>query len=748
MVNVREFLGRLSSVKESSSGWSACCPAHEDRSPSLSVSEGTDGRILVKCHRGCSVDTICESLGLQLSDLMPDKPNEKETRRHNAPHMYETPEAAIRALTKDGWEFNAKWPYIDAEGTPVGMVLRWDTPTGKEIRPLCRVDGGWKVTGMKSPRVLFDLPRVASSQQIYVVEGEKCCTKLRDIGLVATTSTNGSNAADKTDWSPLAGKDVVIVPDFDEAGETYANEVVSILANLVPPPRVRRMLMSELPSGAPMPSKGDVADWIAGHEDAPSPEVLCEQFQQLVQERAESVDLPEPERLCFRPFPVHALPDPIRRYVLEAHRAIQCDPSFIALPLLTALASVIGLSRCLNLKNGWSVPSIVWGAIIGDSGTSKSPALYAAMDGIALLQRNAQIRYEQEMVDYEAELKRYNAAKNATDQCDLEKPVEPIADRLTVDDTTIEALATILVENPRGLLLSNDELASWVGSFDRYSSGSGADAAKYLSMFNGRSLTVDRKTGKPKTLHIPSAALSVAGGIQPRILRRAMTDVHRASGLMARFLLVWPPRVVKQWAEDEISDESKREIHDIFERLYELHPKENEAGIPEPQTLRLSPAAKALWIDYFNRHSQQQADLEGDLSAAWSKLEEYAARLALIFQLVRDTHNSDLENEKVDESSMRSAIELTEWFKYEAKRVYHMLCEDEKEAEQRKLIDWIRLRGPVTVPEVQRGHRRLKTAQETQEALEELVKRGLGRFTTMPIGKKGGRPSRVFELVA
>jgi hypothetical protein len=55
--------------------WLACCPAHEDATPSLSVKEGDDGRLLLKCWAGCSVDEVVGSLGLTLADLFPPRPD-------------------------------------------------------------------------------------------------------------------------------------------------------------------------------------------------------------------------------------------------------------------------------------------------------------------------------------------------------------------------------------------------------------------------------------------------------------------------------------------------------------------------------------------------------------------------------------------------------------------------------------------------------------------------------------------------
>lgn len=51
------------SVKKSGGGYISCCPAHDDSSPSLFLCEGDEGKLLVKCFTGCSVESICGSLG-------------------------------------------------------------------------------------------------------------------------------------------------------------------------------------------------------------------------------------------------------------------------------------------------------------------------------------------------------------------------------------------------------------------------------------------------------------------------------------------------------------------------------------------------------------------------------------------------------------------------------------------------------------------------------------------------------------
>lgn len=86
-----------------------------------------------------------------------------------------------------------------------------------------------------------------------VVEGEKCVDALASIGIPAVTSLSGAGAASKTDWTPLAGKDVLIIADNDAAGMRYADEVKCILARLGCVVSVKQL---------PGPEGYDVADLI------------------------------------------------------------------------------------------------------------------------------------------------------------------------------------------------------------------------------------------------------------------------------------------------------------------------------------------------------------------------------------------------------------------------------------------------------------------------------------------------------
>jgi len=160
---------------------------------------------------------------------------------------FSTLHEAIESLEKRLGKRAAAWTYHDADGGETGAVVRWNLADGaKTIRPI-RLDGDcWAVGAMPEPRPLYRLPHLAQPGLVYVTEGEKAADAGVAIGLDVTTSPGGCEAPAKADWSPLAGKDVVILPDNDAAGEKYAEIVSGILTKFAPPASVRIVRLCDI----------------------------------------------------------------------------------------------------------------------------------------------------------------------------------------------------------------------------------------------------------------------------------------------------------------------------------------------------------------------------------------------------------------------------------------------------------------------------------------------------------------------
>lgn len=168
------------------------------------------------------------------------------------------------------------WIYHGADGLHAMGVVRINLPDGgKEFRPLHRVADGWCFGDPPKPLPLYRLPELATASEVIVCEGEKAADAAASIGLTATTSTHGSSAPGSSDWTPLSGRDVVVLPDNDKAGRNYGECVARILSGLHPPAQVR---IVEIPG---LPDKGDIVDWLDARECV-EPDDLRRELRELI----------------------------------------------------------------------------------------------------------------------------------------------------------------------------------------------------------------------------------------------------------------------------------------------------------------------------------------------------------------------------------------------------------------------------------------------------------------------------------
>ena len=202
-------LGCLEGVKKAAGGsFVARCPAHEDRQASLSVAEGEDGRVLLKCFAGCETADICAAMSLELADLFP--PKESGNGKH---------------------EIVATYDYLDERGDLLYQVVRFSPKDFRQRKP--DGNGGWVWKLGDARRVLYHLPQVLDAvkrgEPVYVCEGEKDVHAVEQAGSCATCNPGGAGK-----WRPeysdsLTGASVVVVADKDEPGRKHAADVAASL---------------------------------------------------------------------------------------------------------------------------------------------------------------------------------------------------------------------------------------------------------------------------------------------------------------------------------------------------------------------------------------------------------------------------------------------------------------------------------------------------------------------------------------
>jgi Protein of unknown function (DUF3987) len=408
----------------------------------------------------------------------------------------------------------------------------------------------------------------------------------------------------------------------------------------------------------------------------------------------------------------------------------------------------------LRIKRTWQVPPIIWSCVVAPSGSAKSVPPKQALRPIYARQAKLIKQFDKDFEEYqrahEVYLKELAEFKKSKDEDELPPtpPLEPVCPRIVVNDTTIEALAKRLSANPRGVLALYDELAGWLGAFNRYSKGSG-DEARWLEFYNAQTSIIDRASSQ-RPLVVPRANVSLFGTIQPGILRKHLTEEYKASGLAARLLFAMPPRERKQWSEYEVDERIENQVADIFDKLLLLEMQVTDDDELRPTLVNLDHNAKQLFINYFNRHNREQQALDEDLYAAFAKLEEVAARFALVVHAVRYAIGEVPSIATCDLVSMSAGIELCEWFKHEAKRVYAVLAENALAHENRQLLQWITSQdGPVSARDFHRGCKgKLASSDEAERMLQSFVDAELGRWVDGLPNEHGGRPTRRFELKA
>ncbi len=633
-------------------------------------------------------------------------------------------------------------PYFDEAGEPLFTRSR-GVPGG----PRFKQPAGVRLV----PYGLWRLGDRGQSVELALSEGESDAWTLWH-HRVSALGLPGSNTAGCLQAEHLVGVErLYVVPDNDAAGKAFVGQVSERLGEVG---YAGKALVVEVPRGFK-----DISDVHAG-DPAGFPsrwrQLLAQARPLLVPGRRHQangkrssvgsvgcrVDVVVPRGMRpFVPFPVDALPRPVSCFVGEAAAALNCDPCYIALPALAVVAGAIGNSRSIQLKQSWYEPAIVWSALVAESGTLKTPAFKLALGPVYKVQRRFRQEHAKALARHEAEGSELTRA---------DRPAPPVMRRAYCSDATIEALVRHLEDNPKGLLVARDELSGWLGSFMKYKAkGAGSDLPNWLELFSAGNVTVDRRTGDRPNIYVEHAAASVAGTIQPGVLGRILTTEHYESGLAARVLLAWPPRRAKEWTEAEVSEGAGGAYERLVEQLHALTMRQTSESRFVPHRRRLSAEAKEAWVAFYADFAREQAEAEGDLAAALSKLEGYAARFALIHHVVTHVGLDTHDDRDVGACSVEAGVTLARWFANEARRVYAALKESDVEKQTRRLMDWIRSRGEegVTARDLQRSNpARYPRSEDAEAALEALVEAGAGRWEERPTTDRGGQPTRRFHL--
>lgn len=674
--------------RRSGRGWSAKCPAHEDKSASFSLTRADDGHARLRCFTGCDWDALVQALGLEKRDLYPPKERQEQ--------------AVVEATYR----------YVDDEGRLLYEVLRKRKPDGKKSFVHRAPDGSYSVEGIQ--RVLYHLPEVldtaAAGGEIHVAEGEKCVEALRALGLTATCNSGGAKS-----WRPefadyfTGAERAVVHVDNDEEGLAWARSVDVSLKAEVPSITVLRTPIDK--------PKADIADHLAvgmGLDElvpvdldaAPLPAVTRSDTTPAESDHdgwAQPAPLGETRELPS--FPVDVLPDWIAGYVEAIAVDLQVPVDLPAMVALAVLAAAAG--GRVRVIGKWTTDVNLYVVVAMPPGAGKSPAFRRLSRPLVLLEQELAEGARSAVADAEMRLRMAEQrAKRAQDAAvkapvhergqleaealqavlDVDEVVVPRLPRLLADDATPEALTSLLAEqNGRIAILSAEG-----GVFDlmggRYSQGKASNLDVYLKGATGDTIRVDRKGRPPEFVERP--ALTVGITVQPDVLRSVgQVAEFRGRGITARFLYSVPED--RLGARDHRSPTVPDHLASWYDRTLgalasDLVRRE------EPLELRLTAEAIEMVTDV--RVALEPRLLpDGDLRdlAEWvQKVPDYLMRLAALLHIAADDGSTS-----VGVDSVKAAHRLVEYLIPHAQEATTIMGTDPRVAAAHAVLRWIQCHG-------------------------------------------------------
>src|SRR5215217_4248212 len=747
MQAIDKVLESLGDYSERGDEYRAKCPSHQGESDdSLAVREDDDGKVLLHCHTGCDFEEIVDALGLDMSDLFsengqasgagkPVGPPPKEDRVAGTLSVEDLPGDSSEYMVfekEDGTPY-----YIQRHKGAVYRVVGFD----EDGNPILAAGLG------DIEPILFGLPilreAIATGKPVIHTEGCKdALTAQRQLGMAGVTSGSCTSWKSEFVQDYEGAEEVWIVPDNDDEGRAYAQQIAQDLAGVVPTIKI-----VDLPG---LPEKGDLTDWMdAGHTKEELLELVATapalDSSQAWPEKPVALDIQLPAVEELRE---SLIPGPLSKWVFDvAKRMDNAAPDFVAAAAVVQAGALLGRKVGIRPKrhDDWVVIPNLWGGLVGMPASMKTPALEAALKPIKRLAAKAK-----ELTLDKGSADDLKAFKKEFEE--LEEPEAPIQRRYVTNDTTIEKLAEILAENPDGILYYADELMRFLRGLDRV--GREADRAFYLEAWNGSgSFEVDG-IGRG-SIFVPALCVSLLGGIQPGPLSKyvidAMEDTDKADGLLQRFQVMVYPDLRSNPTDIIPEAKARNKAYEVFEKLANLDAGEfGAAASPDDvPTIGFSEEAQEIFnqwrAEFEPRYGSKDQSVA--IQSHMLKFRSLFASIALIFEAIAFVGGSSSGGSVSKISAMRAAG-WCEYLESHTLRVYSPLM-DTPERRAELLLHKILIKEIKPGAKVREIYRKqwsgLKTHESVVEALAILSHHGWVRVAKVnPAGR--GRPTEVLQV--
>ena len=336
-------------------------------------------------------------------------------------------------------------------------------------------------------------------------------------------------------------------------------------------------------------------------------------------------------------FPIHIFPKPITDFFKEIETKNGFDTAYLGGSYLTVLSTLVGTNYEISINDRWSLHPTIWLALVGDSGTKKTPSIKPIT---AALKRINDIKYTEYLVQ--------KTIDNEEDK-DIVTPPKQIL----IQDTTYEALINALENNPKGVLLQIDELRSLFEESNQLSKS----LTKLLSIFNNEPISINRKTNG-EYIKIDKPFMSILGGIQTNLFEDLLKGGRLDSGFAYRFLFVQESEKKTIGTLENIDRSIEKKFEDFLTNLINI----NKTTTEIPINIKLSEEAKNRFTDWRTTNHNKMVNTTIDSEKGYlSKMEAYVVKFALLIE-VSDSIATKVSVQQITDYSIERGIELCNYF--------------------------------------------------------------------------------------
>ena len=600
-------------------------------------------------------------------------------------------------------------------------------------------------------------------------EGEKDVDTLSSLNLPAFTFGGVGDGLPAGIEHYLTDRHVVIPADNDDPGRKHAEKKAE-RAERAKAASIRIVHFPELPA------KGDVSDFIVNGGTVEELDARINAAPLWVSTGPAQINAPlvpsldstwespsreilEDGRGTLPEFPTDVFDDEWREYVKRAAHGAGVTDAHVAVPLIGVISGVIGCSYRVKASSAWLEPCALWSAIVGYSGTGKTPGIDVSKRALAFVekQRSTKITALQWKHETKADLARA-AQKNWEQQVkkaikDGKPPPERpaaaagvgvfVRPRLFVSDVTVERLAVLLQGRPSGLVSICDELSGLFSNMGRYKNGS--DREFWLESWNGKHFVVERQTRSPVTLDHLLVAL--VGGLQPDKLARCFQGDN--DGMYARICFSWPSEAPYRSLSHECA-ENDPVIINALNRLVEELPVQTDDGQFVSADVPLSKDANLSFEDFRQFLHAGKDGLYGREREWWLKGPSQVLRLAGTLAFMSWASSAGTPKlEQIERKHLEAAIRIwRDYFWPHSRAALRQIGLADDDALGRRVLKWIRANKAtdriVSLMEIRReALGQSQNARQTEAILGRLEQAGWLEKETTPTGGRARHRWRV-----